>query len=419
MENCFKIVKVAENQFQVFYRVDVAYCKRLDYDFSSEEQAAAAVLVLEYWLDHGGKIMVAGDPDSPDVITGFDSRELQAPAVTTVALIRCFVTQGVCDKELVQALLGLDEQMLEPYILPIGSNLNLVDLARLLKDLAFEHHAQVMADEQEGAPQQIAVDDQCQHLILLHRSLQIQQLIEEAITEGDQQTMFIEYMRGYPMNVIGKQHGISYLDVRKQLAKAKTTFDRFMGELVTAKEQLKAVTAELMQARQELKDLRSCFVVREVAKSMPEKPTPEFYEWATFTLKELFVSLDRFPFTLRASKSLEMLGVSRVDQLLSLNFQTLQQLPNIGSKTCDELQEFIREHHLDMLDNPAVIKVLRKMAEEGFQKACERFGLCPVVKTGDGFILYDGFEFDDELDMALQRIFSHPSLLRKQPVIAI
>ena len=26
---------------------------------------------------------------------------------------------------------------------------------------------------------------------------------------------------------------------------------------------------------------------------------------------------------------------------------------------------------------------------------------------------------DDELDMALQRIFSHPSLLCKQPVIAI
>lgn len=411
MKNYFKIEKLTESQYQVVYRPGNSFCKRLGLPFTSEEQASAAVWVLEYWLDNGGTISVAGDPESPDVITGFDGSGLRTNTMTSVELVRCLLTQGLCAKELAISLLGLSEALVKPYIVTSEGNVELVDLALLLKKLAMQRQLDAMMDEQTQLKQQMTLDDLNQRIMLHHRSALLTELIDKAVEDKVQQEMYKLYLRGYPLNVIGDQYNASYLVVRKQVALAKNQFDRYMRDLLTAKEQLTVLSAELMQAREELKTLRTCFVVREVAKTMPEKPDPEFYEWANFSLKNLFVSLDRFPFSNRASKSLETLGVKRLDQLLSLNFQRLSDLPHIGSKTCSELQEFIRENRLDALQHPIVLQLLRELAEEGVEQACQRLGVCPVVRTQDGILLYDGFESDEDLDHALSRLYSHPSVL--------
>lgn len=414
MEQNFEIKELQNDQFQVFYRVGESFCKRLGYGFDRREQASACVLFLETWLCNGGQICVTGAADEPGEITGFDGSSLRDPSFTSVELIWGIMTEGLCPMQLAVHLLGIDEAALAPYRVQTDTPCEMVDLARMLRALALKRQLASMKGALDELQQQQQIDNLGQRIMLHHRSAMLTQVIETAVTDPEQKAMFLQYLHGYPLNVIGEQYKVSYLVARKQVAEARKQFESYLMEMLTAKEQLKVLTAELLSLKEEQKAMRSCFVVREVDRVMPEKLDASFFEWATYTLKELFVSLDHYPFSVRATKSLETLGVKRVDQLLALNFQQLRSLPNIGNKTCSELEEFIRDNRLDALQHPAVLHALKVLAEQGLDAACKELGICRSAHSEDGFFLYDAFDAERRQQEIMEHLYNHPSLLRNQ-----
>lgn len=417
MEKWFDIREGDNHLYFVFYRVGRSYCKRLDYAFLGMKQAAACVLMLEAWLSDGGRLNYSGEPDEPGLVTGFDSSTLVRGVVTSVELLQCLLTEGLCPMEVAQHLLGLSEEELAPYRVRMVSGCAWVDLASWLQGLVQRRAEAELQRKVEEVERQQRIDNLDQRLMLHHRSLMMTTLVESSIEGEEQRRMFLQYLHGYPMNVIAEQYKVSYFYVRKQIAQARKQFESQLYKLLTAKEQLAALSVDLLQAKEELKALHACFLVRQVANVRPRKLDPSFYDWATFTLKHVLVSLDEFPFSLRAARSLEQLGVQRVDQLLALNFQRLRDLPNIGSKTCAELEDFIHDHKLDALQHPAVLEAFSVMAEEGLQEACKRYGMVKVVKTDDGFVLNDLFDKDEDIDKVLGQLYSHPSVLFDSPYL--
>ena len=389
----FKIRQSLSGAYEIWYAPRCASTKEYPYSFRTEEEARAALVLLEYFVQNGGIVTYEGSPEEKGRITGFKEGEPSGEAFTPVELVGALASGGRCPLDVASHILGMDREALCRHALEQDDTLTTVDIGSFIRQRMEE--SLIPTYEEENRMDGLGKTSDAYRYIRMHESVGIFELIEQVIDDPDRKERLRWYLMGMDLKTISKRSGMTPGRLRNQLLEDERTLRAYLTSLVHEREYVAALTAKLLATRRELEELKAAVLTVSVKGKDRRHLWPMDLDWAERIIRLMAMPVNEWPIPRKVIGALRMAGVSDFISLLEMNRDSFLRMPKVGLKGQREVEDFFDEYNLRGLNDPSVLEDLRYLIQNKWKEIAKNQQV-KVEQDESGHVVgLDTFEITD------------------------